>query len=157
MLSKTENVRGYLKLDIKDANDKIFSIWQGGNFDLYWSTDEEDLSFDIDQSDTEVYVIFNNLFNEIKKNDNVNKPLVHDNTFFWIGEDDEPEKANRMKIKKDQNKFNITFEKNLKHMQPRFFTSICFCNSGSNYPRIVECFMKMYLHTAYNIDFEEKC
>ena len=157
MINKNENLVGYATLDVIDKNGKVFSIWQGGNFDLYWSTTEEVLQFEICQTDKDVYKIFDQLFqNVLKQDDKRFGSLVNGNTFYWISEDDEPEKSNRMKITNIQDSYKIVFEKNLKHMQPRLFTSVCFCNSGSNYPRVVECFMKMYLKNAYNIDFSEK-
>ena len=142
-------------LKITDSNNNAFYIIFAGNLDLYWSSEDGVSDFFVKKDDSELYLLINDLFHKIKSADKRNE-LINGNVFNWTSEDGEPEKVNHLQIIQNQEDYKISFIRNLMRFAPKNLTSICFCNSGSNYPQVVQEFMKSYLSQAYGYDFQDE-
>lgn len=65
---------------------------------------------------------------------------------FWVSEaSGEKHTQNTMQIIKKQDEFEVVFNHNPERFASKNYTSVCFCNSGSNHSKIVESFMKVYI------------
>ncbi len=136
----------------KDDNDNVFFrervnefVATLGGADVFWVlyNYKDDNEFIITKEDEYWYSVFNLLFDMIKKNDDRFTPAMKENTFEWISEAyGIPEEAHRLRITKEEKQYKIKFIKGLNMM---FNTCpICFCGSGSRYPRISQLFTVMY-------------
>ena len=131
------------EIEISDSNNSSFIITTGGNTDLYWIAHGTDSSFVFEiKENNDFYSILNDLFKDIKKEDNKNNPTLIDNTFSWISEDRPPEEANSLNITKEKDCFKIQFNKNPYNMYK--MCAICFCNFGSYHQNVELLFMEMF-------------
>lgn len=148
------NEEGQYNLRVTDAGGKSYVMQLAGNLDLYWIPEkcrEDNITFTILKTDELLYKAFDELFKDIEKYDDKYEPSLIGNTFTFISEDRPEEYANRLKIVKEDDRFNINFIKNQDAIGG--FTcrgcAIHFCNSGSRVPRIETLFMKMFTDFAY--------
>lgn len=155
MILKTKRPDSVDKFDLKiiDKNGNEFDIVFGGNLDLFWVVRDhrKGLNFHIDKNDAFLYGVFEQLFEDIKKNDEGYKKSVEGNVFSFISEDYHEDDANMLQIEKKEDEFEIRFAKNFSPNLPLItkMCQICFCNSGSRVPKIERLFMQMFLDTAY--------
>lgn len=144
MIRKNKNTWGHSSFVITDKLGNTFEMFEGGNLDLYWVAEckNNKTSFIIDESNKEMFRLLKIIFKHIKDKDNKYSPRLIGNEFTWISED-RPE-ANVLKILKNQDNFEITFLKN----ENNFYKTcaICFCNSGSNFQKVEQLFMEMYIY-----------
>lgn len=137
---KHENEFGLI-ISFKEL-DKQFDVSFSGNGDLYWTICSEnvndDNNFIITKENYEVYRLFEELFDK------------ENNTITWYSDETNHEVANILKIKKENESFELEF-----YIQPyiegydRDFNSlyhipIRFRNSGSSYYPFNIVFMRMY-------------
>ena len=159
MIKKRENYKEerIKDLEIVDKNGNSFLIVFAGNLDLYWLGTDGVLDYSIDKSDLKVFNIIDNLFKNIQKCDDKSyHKTIQDNKFFWLSDDGEESIVNQLEIIKNDNSYDIHFIKNLKLMQTRRTTAVCFCNSGSRNQPVVQEFMKMYLEESHKDETEEE-
>lgn len=144
MIRKDKNMWGHSSFTITDKIGNTFEIFEGGNLDLFWVCDckSAEKKFVIDESNKEMFRLLKIIFNHIKEKDSKYNPRLIANEFTWISED-RPE-ANILKIIKNEDNFEIKFLKN----ENNFYKTcaICFCNSGSNFKKIEQLFMEMYIY-----------
>ena len=151
---------GYYDLTVTDKDGKSFVMTVGGNLDLYWLPEnyKKDRTFDIDKNDELTYSIFEQLFDAVEKRDDKERPVLNGNTITYISEDWPEEEANKLKIIREEDMFQIQFVKN-EDMEswsyPHIGCTICFCNSGSRVPRVEGLFMRMFNYLAYECDMIE--
>ena len=151
---------GYYDLTVTDKDGKSFVMTVGGNLDLYWLPEnyKKDRTFDIDKNDELTYSIFEQLFDAVEKRDDKERPVLNGNTITYISEDWPEEEANKLKITREEDMFQIQFVKN-EDMEswsyPHIGCTICFCNSGSRVPRVEGLFMRMFNYLAYECDMIE--
>ena len=151
---------GYYDLTVTDKDGKSFVMTVGGNLDLYWLPEnyKKDRTFGIDKNDELTYGIFEQLFDAVEKRDNKERPVLNGNTITYISEDWPEEEANKLKIIREEDMFQIQFVKN-EDMEswsyPHIGCTICFCNSGSRVPRVEGLFMRMFNYLAYECDVIE--
>ena len=151
MIHKVKNYKKGYDIRITDKNGNSFYIVFGGNLDLYWVSESEINNFVINKQDFFTYDIFCQLFRKLEKEDKTGT-LIKNNTFNWVSEaSGEMHTQNTMQIIKKQDEFEVVFNHNPECFAPKNYTSVCFCNSGSNHPKIVESFMKVYI-TLVNYD-----
>lgn len=95
------------------------------------------------------------LYNEGLKNRDVYNRLVQDSAIIWYSDNIYDEKANKLKIEKEDDKIILTFIDNPD--DPTFGFGIRICNSGSKYDPFNVCFMNLFnqLQTL-NIKDEQK-
>ena len=153
MIRKDKNMWGHSVFKVTDKLSNAFEIFEGGNLDLYWVADckGNQTSFIIDESNKEMFRLFKILFKLVRENDCEYSPRLIGNEFTWISED-RPE-ANVLKIVQNEANFEITFLKN----ENNFYKTcaICFCNSGSKFPRVEQLFMEMYIYLCNKENIEE--
>ena len=151
---------GYYDLTVTDKDGKSFVMTVGGNLDLYWLPEnyKKDRTFGIDKNDELTYGIFEQLFDAVEKRDDKERPVLNGNTITYISEDWPEEEANKLKIIREKDMFQIQFVKN-EDMEswsyPHIGCTICFCNSGSRVPRVEGLFMRMFNYLAYECDMIE--
>ena len=151
---------GYYDLTVTDKDGKSFVMTVGGNLDLYWLPEnyKKDRTFGIDKNDELTYAIFEQLFDAVEKRDDKERPVLNGNTITYISEDWPEEEANKLKIIREEDMFQIQFVKN-EDMEswsyPHIGCTICFCNSGSRVPRVEGLFMRMFNYLAYECDMIE--
>ena len=151
---------GYYDLTVTDKDGKSFVMTVGGNLDLYWLPEnyKKDKTFGIDKNDELTYGIFEQLFDAVEKRDDKERPVLNGNTITYISEDWPEEEANKLKIIREEDMFQIQFVKN-EDMEswsyPHIGCTICFCNSGSRVPRVEGLFMRMFNYLAYECDMIE--
>ena len=151
---------GYYDLTVTDKDGKSFVMTVGGNLDLYWLPEnyKKDRTFGIDKNDELTYGIFEQLFDAVEKRDDKERPVLNGNTITYISEDWPEEEANKLKIIREEDMFQIQFVKN-EDMEswsyPHIGCTICFCNSGSRVPRVEGLFMRMFNYLAYECDMIE--
>lgn len=151
MIHKVKNYKKGYDIRITDKNGNSFYMVFAGNLDLYWVKQSENSKFVINKLDVFTYDVFNQLFHKLKKEDK-NGELIKNNTFTWVSEAyGEKHTQNTLQIIKKDEEFEVVFNHNPERFAPKNYTSICFCNSGSNHPKIVESFMKVYI-TLLNYD-----
>lgn len=151
MIHKVKNYKNGYDLKVEDKFGNSFYMVFAGSLDLYWVKQSENSKFVINKLDVFTYDVFNQLFHKLKKEDKKGD-LIKNNTFTWVSEAyGEKNTQNTLQITKKPNEYEVVFNHNSKHIAPQNYTSICFCNSGSNHPKIVECFMKVYI-TLVNYD-----
>lgn len=154
MIKKVERDNNKFDLNIIDNNGNLFAIIFAGNQDLYWYSYLGVKEFEISKEDSDTYGALKLLLLNISKVDKYQQ-VMKDNEFNWICDFAQEEKANSIKIQDNDDSIKIIFNRNPQHFAPKNSTSICFCNSGSRHPRVVQQFMKMYLHEAYGYDYKE--
>jgi len=151
MIEKVPNNISGFDIKITDKEGNSFFMIFGGNFDLFWVSEGEKLSYIIDvNSDELLYKKLNNLWSKIENANIIFTSLDEESTFknntlSWVSEDRPAFEANRLVISKTDDKFLINFIRNENNFFPRSLISVCFCNSGSNYPEVSQEFMKLYL------------
>jgi hypothetical protein len=148
---------GYYDLTVTDKDGKSFVMTVGGNLDLYWLPEnyKKDRTFGIDKNDELTYSIFEQLFDAVEKRDDKERPVLNRNTITYISEDWPEEEANKLKITREEDMFQIQFVKNEDRESwsyPHIGCTICFCNSGSRVPRVEGLFMRMFNYLAYECD-----
>ena len=151
---------GYYDLTVTDKDGKSFVMTVGGNLDLYWLPEnyKKDRTFGIDKNDELTYAIFEQLFDAVEKRDDKERPVLNGNTITYISEDWPEEEANKLKIIREEDMFQIQFVKNEDRESwsyPHIGCTICFCNSGSRVPRVEGLFMRMFNYLAYECDMIE--
>lgn len=153
MLRKEKNMWGHSSFAVTDKKGNTFEIFEGGNFDLFWTAEciGNQRNFVIDESNKEMFRLLKILFKLIKDKDSKYSPRLIENEFTWISED-RPE-ANILKIIRKEDCFEIEF---LKHERNFYkICSICFCNSGSEYQQVEQLFMEMYIYLCSKENIEE--
>ena len=153
-------------LKITDKNNNSFLMQVGGNLDLYWIPENDEIndelsgvqSFEFETGD-DFYEFLKDAFSKIKKKDNPYSPTLENNTFKFVSEDAYGEdEANILKITEQGKNFVVEFIKtepqSIWGVMKRGF-SICFCNSGSRHPDIEQIFKLKFLETAYGYTFSE--
>lgn len=95
------------------------------------------------------------LCNEKLKNSYAYTRLVQDSTIIWYSDNIYDEKANKLRIEKEDDKIILTFIDNPD--DPTFGFGIRICNSGSKYDPFNVCFMNLFnqLQTL-NVKDEQK-
>lgn len=95
------------------------------------------------------------LYNEILKHGDVYSRLVQNSTIIWYSDNIYDEKANILRIEKEDDKIILTFIDNPN--DPTFGFGIRICNSGSKYDPFNICFMNLFNQLqALNIKDEQK-
>lgn len=148
---------GYYDLTVTDKDDKSFTMTVGGNLDLYWFPENhrKNRVFNISKEDEFTFVMFEKLFEAVRKNDDKYRPVLKDNIITYISEDWPEEEANILNITKLEDLFRIEFIKNedtKSWSYPHTGCTICFCNSGSRVPTVESQFMRMFNFLAYGCD-----
>lgn len=159
---------------LQDGN-KHLSITFGGTGDLYWSIHSNDVNkdndFTITKENYNVYVLFEQLFNDIENINILYEEVTeekkkkyklynyanynelyneNENTITWYSDETAHDVANILKIKKENDSFRVQF-----YIQPPIegydedfhslhYIPIRFRNSGSSYAPFNRVFMKMY-------------
>lgn len=156
MIKRSIDTDGKSVFSITDKFGNTFDILEGGNLDLFWVCEckQGNAKFIIDSSNKEMFRLLKILFKHIKEKDDKYRPRLVNNEFSWISEDRPVEDANRMNITRRDDSFEIDFIKNEKNLFR--ICSVCFCNSGSNFQRVEELFMLMYIHLCKTINVDEK-
>lgn len=80
--------------------------------------------------------------NELLKNNGVYNRLVQDSAIIWYSDNIYDEKANKLKIEKEDDEIILTFTDNPD--DPAFGFGIRICNSGSKYTPFNLCFMNLF-------------
>lgn len=150
---KNNNDEDY-EVKVTDKNGKSFIMTIGENYDLYWYPEykSKTRSYEIDKNDTIAFCIFNQLFDDIKINDDKYRPVLNGNQITFVSEDYHEDEANVLNIIKNDNYIAIEFlnNQNVKKWScPHIGSSICFCNSGSRVPEVEQIFLKMFRFLAY--------
>ena len=145
---------GDYEIKITDKNNKSFIMTIGENYDLYWypENQKETRTFEIDKTDKISFHVFNQIFSEVKKKDDIYCPVVKGNQITFISEDCCEDEANVLNIIKNENFFVIKFVNNQnfkKWSYPHIGSTICFCNNGSRVPDVEQVFLKMFNFLAY--------
>lgn len=154
-LEKTKNMNKYDAFYIT-TKEGTFIITFEGNLDLYWIyipnenilNSPNQKQFNITKENYFVYQLFDNLYNDIKNNQEPYEKynpqrLFNNNIIDWYSDDAPYELASRIIIKKEKDSYNLTFIKSKEH--DFWITySVRFCNSGSRYIPHHQSFMKMY-------------
>lgn len=159
--------------DVFIKSDKnTLKIMYGGTDDLYmdifgeYSVDEngnDSASFVINKND-EVYshfeTLYNNIvsakigewqsprFNAMLKFSGAYNDLVKPDGIYFYSDNIYNEKANLLKITKDEQKISLNFVSNKE--DPAWGFSIRICNSGSKYTPFNVCFMTLYNNLSRN-------
>ena len=129
MIYKVANYKDGQDIKVEDKFGKEFYMVFAGSLDLYWVKQSENSRFVIHKLDAFTYDVFNRLFNKLKKEDKKGE-LIRNNTFTWVSEAyGEKHTQNTLQIIKKPNEYEIVFNHNSKHIAPKDYTSVCFCNS----------------------------
>lgn len=80
--------------------------------------------------------------------------LVRDNCITWYSDSIYNEKANSLRIKKENNDIILVFQDNLD--DPTFGFGIRICNSGSKYQPFNVCFMKLFNQLNQNYKSQQQ-
>lgn len=144
-------------------DDFIFTMSYLGNLDLYWNVipkklNEDKISFVVTYENQELYSLINEVYESISNNtinglseytneklqkrqysNNIN--LFNDSTITWHSDDEPFEESNLVKIKKNNNKYFICFDKS---NSGKMNFSVRFVNSGSRYAPFNIVFMQMF-------------
>lgn len=156
MIFKTTRYSEEGKYDLKvvDRFGNAFIMMVGGNQDLFWVplNYKKVNTFFIDKKDKFAFKIFEILFNHVKEREKKLNRCQSLTEFEFVSEDRHEDDANRLKIIKSDDCFEIRFikQENIKH--GGFATRgcpICFCNSGSRVPEIEQLFMIAFTELAY--------
>ena len=161
---KKEKIDSGYKIIINTEQGEFLIIF-AGNLDLYFGcrttmlVDDEEKSFLITKENYPLYLIFEELFdnvknckifdsdttnNELKEKERSNThKLFHDNKIEWYSDDGEYEKVSRMVIEKEEDSYKFTFVRSKDNI--KFLTYfVCVCNSGSRYGYFNIPFMNLY-------------
>ena len=161
-MSKVERIdspykdRGFdYDLLITDSNDKQFSIFLGGNLDLYYVsqlyTIPQQNRFSVNyyiQNDGGLFCSsLDEFLKRAKKADKCNE-CFEGNKFFWYSEDNPEEIANKLEITKDQTGYLIDFLLNLN----TFSHSVRFTLSGSRNFEVAKALVDMRRSLLKSLD-----
>lgn len=180
-LEKTQNSHGYDVFTIK-TDDGNFQISFENNLDLYWRycyegsilNSSKEHTFTITKENFYIYSLFEELYDSIKegkpfKNYEAinsedccfefdNKFLFKNNIIDWHSDDFYYYDASCVMIKKEEEKYKVTFKKSKENIQQGLFLtySVRFRNSGSRYEPFNAVFMRMYQNLCnHNFDYEQ--
>lgn len=130
---------------INELGDKFIVHYVG--LDLYFTMLDyrENNEFIIRQND-ELFLEFENLFKEIKNNDNQIPKLINNDCFTWISESyGIYENQNKLTILKENDRFIIKFYQNPnREFIRKDLCPICFCLSGSKNQNVAILFSIMF-------------
>jgi hypothetical protein len=174
-IDKERNQFGLKHRFMDEENNLV--IMFGGNGDLYWTfstrkKDPDNITILITKENYQLYVLFEDLFNDIKDINifddiKVDKDLYrvrnaanyHElfdeetSTITWYSEDTIPKDADYLKIVKKEDCFIVSgyVQEHMKEDKGSHMAIIRFTNSGSRYYPFNILFMKMYNNLS-NID-----
>ena len=130
---------------INELGDKFIIHYAG--LDLYFTMLDykEENKFIIRQND-ELFLEFENLFQEIKNHDKQIPKLINNDCFTWISESyGIYENQNKLNILKEDDKFIIKFYQNPnREFIRKDICPICFCLSGSKNQNVANLFSIMF-------------
>ncbi len=153
MIYKEKRVDGdCFDLKIIDKFGNVLTMTVGGNLDLYWIVQKNVHHYTIEKGDNLIYDEMVRLFNNVKKDDVYGCLSQEDSLLTYYSEDVPLENADMLQIKRNADCFEFHFTKNETPSPMTLFKrqpNICFCNSGSNVPRVEFHFMMMFNQLAY--------
>lgn len=138
-----ENNKYTIKL--LNSNDEMQMSFEGMDFYFTMFNYHNNNQFIIDK-DNELYIYFEHLFIDIKKNDKPYDKMLNDNQFVWLSESyGEYKDANKLSITRTDESFIIQFYNNSnKIFGNSKICPICFCLSGSKNQNIANVFAIMF-------------
>ena len=158
-VEKSETEKGYFFKIITENG--VFTISFEGVLDLFWNYVSPDIinenkkTFIITKENYQFYKLIENLFNDIKNNEELEKysseKLFKNNKVEWHSDDYTDEESAILEIEYLNEEVYITFTKGRTDIRKYVF-SIRICNSGSRYNFFNQFFMNMYNEL---IDFDE--
>ena len=120
--------------------------------------DVSDIELEIYNTKEQINELLNSgqLYNEVLKNNDVYNRLIQDSAIIWYSDNIYDEKANKLKIEKNDDEIILTFIDNPD--DPTFGFGIRICNSGSKYDPFNLCFMNLFnqLQTLNKKDEQKK-
>ena len=146
----------FFRDELSDSLNKCLKIFYGGNGDLYWVINCNQRAikqdFKITKDNEDAYILFEELFNDVKRLNTENSKEPYDeekNTITWYSDDNYYDNANILKITKSEEVFEIEFyvQPTKEEERSRFLgrnIEVRLCNSGSRYEPFNTAFMKMY-------------
>lgn len=148
--SKTKDVH------IRD-NGKVFSMFYMNVGDIFWAVNKSDVNstletFDIPKSEKDIYSLFDELFDEIRKSRNNSLRNLYDsemNTIEWHSDETYFDSDDIVKIIKQDNNYHLEFTRPDQYEDPFHLGSpsriyIRFRTSGSYYNWLYVPFVNMY-------------
>jgi hypothetical protein len=143
-----------------DEKDNHLLIYLSYNEDLYMSisnnerldSDEDGYRWiDINKDDTDIYNIFDRLYNSVLEKSKLNKDILdEDNNIVWTSDEGRKEVEDSLIIFRYDDFYRLLFHRNNKHKEKcsRRKSSrsidIRFSTSGSRYKEFVSSFLTMY-------------